>query len=135
MGIVEFTEQYSVKVKSLDEQHRKLFDLINRLSEAMKASRGKDALGEVFKELDLYIRRHFSREEKYMRQFNYDGAAAHISEHVRFVMRVKAFREEFASGQLALSVRVINYLKQWLIKHILGTDRKYSACFLEHGLE
>ncbi len=135
MPIFEFSEKYSVNVKSIDDQHCKLFGLINTLHEAMKQSKGKEILGEILNELEEYTRSHFSTEETYMRQFNYPGYSAHVAEHAEFIRRVEKFKQDFEANKLALSLQVMNFLKGWLTEHILVVDQRYSVCFQEHGLK
>lgn len=135
MAYIILDEKYSVGVKESDLQHKKLVELINSLHDAMKEGKGKDVLARVLQELVKYAASHFATEEKYMTQFNYPGYSAHKAEHESFVTKVVDFQKDFDSGKAVMTLEVMSFLKDWLVKHILGTDKKYGPFFNEHGLK
>ncbi|MDT3700179.1 MAG: bacteriohemerythrin [Thermincola sp.] len=135
MAYITLDEKYSVGVKEIDLQHQKLVELINSLHDAMKEGKGKDVLARVIQELVKYAASHFATEEKYMTKFNYPGYSAHKAEHEKFVKQVVDFQKDFDSGKAVMTLEVMSFLKDWLVKHILGTDKKYTSFFNEHGLK
>lgn len=134
MPLFQWSNSLSVNVREIDEQHRRLIALINKLFDAMSSGEGKKVLSEVIQGLVDYTVYHFSTEEKYFEQFNYPEATPHKEEHRKFVARVQSFQSEFNEGKTGLSVEMWNFLKDWLVNHIRGTDKKYSRFFNEHGL-
>lgn len=135
MVLFKWNDSLSVNVKVIDSQHQRLVNLINQLHELMKMGKSSDAIKQVIEDLTDYSVTHFSTEEEYFNKFNYDGAEAHIDEHRMFVMKVLEFKTAYESGKAALSIEVMNFLKDWLINHINGTDKKYTKCFNDHGLK
>ena len=73
MPLFTWNESYSVSVKSMDDQHKRLFDLINQLHDAMNAGKGKQMVGLVLKEMLEYTRTHFTAEEKVLERLAYPG--------------------------------------------------------------
>lgn len=134
MAYLTWDDSYSVRVKEIDTQHKKLVEMINNLHDAMKQGKGKDVMTKVLKDLVDYAASHFATEEKYMTKFNYPQSSLHKSEHEKFVKQVLDFQNDFTAGKVAITLEVMNFLKDWLVKHILGTDKKYSSFFNEHGL-
>lgn len=126
--------EYSVGVIEIDEQHKRLLDLLNRLQEAMAGGRGRQALGPIVSELVLYTERHFATEERLMRAHQYPDFEAHRKEHETLTRTVQEFLKEFETNKLAMTVRVMQFLKNWLISHILNTDKKYVSHFAARGL-
>ena len=126
MALLNWVEDYSVKINGIDSQHKKLVDQINSLHEAMKAGKGKEVLTGTLNELISYTSYHFSTEEKLMQQNNYPGYGQHKSEHDEFTKKVIDFNEKFKSGSVFISQEVIFFLKDWLVGHIQGTDKKYT---------
>lgn len=119
---------YSVGVAVLDEQHKKLFGLINALFEAMKIGKGSLVIGKILTELTEYTKFHFSDEEGYMTKCNYPELATHKQIHAKLTSEVVAIQTKFASDQnINLSIETLDFLKSWLINHIQGTDKKYSS--------
>ena len=134
MALLTWDDSYSVGVAEIDKQHKRLFDLINDLFDAMKVGKAKDVIEKVIKELANYTVYHFGYEEKYFDQFGYSETAAHKKEHKDFVDTVSKFQSEFASGNALLSMEVMSFLKKWLQGHIKGTDQHYTEFFHEHGM-
>ncbi len=134
MSLLVWNESYSVKVRQLDSEHQKLFDIINQLCEGMKAGRGKDALGPVIRQLITYTERHFASEEAALRRANYDQLDEQIAQHRAFVAKVKKFSEDLESGASCLSVEVLDFLQDWLAQHIRGTDQRYSKSLNAQGI-
>ncbi len=134
MALIDWSDEMSVGVKEIDAQHQKLVKLINELNEAMSEGKSKQVLGDILDELIEYTDTHFSTEENYMSEFDFDGLEEHKRAHAGFVKKVTDFQSKFEEGKLLLSVKVMNFLKDWLTDHIAGMDQKYSECFLEHGL-
>ncbi len=134
MALMIWDQTFSVNVKEIDLQHQKLVDMLNQLHELMKSGQGKEALGPVLDDLIKYAAVHFATEEKYFDKFGYKETQTHKGEHKRFVDKVVAFQNDFKKGNTMLTIDVMNFLKDWLVKHIKGTDKRYTKCFNEHGL-
>ena len=134
MALIAWNENLSFKVAEIDEQHKKLVAMINELNEAMQQGKGKEVIGDILMGLADYTDEHFSTEGKYFYQFKYPDCLAHTKEHQEFVARVGDFIREFDSGKVMLSIQVMSFLKEWLGNHIQGSDKEYSPCFNQHGL-
>jgi len=134
MPFMTWTESLSVKIPSIDEQHKNLVNLINKLHDAMKAGKAKDVMGEILQELINYTKYHFSTEEKYMQQTQYPATVSHVNEHNQFVKKAVELQNSYNSGKTMLSLEVMNFLNDWVSKHISGTDKKYSEHFLANGI-
>lgn len=133
MAFIEWSEKFLTGVKEADEQHRKLVELINELYEAMKQGKGREVLDKILDELVKYADYHFSTEETLMSKYGFPELAAHKKEHENFKVKIKEFLEKKAKGEVTLSIEVMNFLKEWLVKHIMGTDKKYGP-FLQQKM-
>jgi hemerythrin len=135
MGIIEFDSTMSVNIKSIDEQHKKLVDILNMLSDAMKAKSGKDVLDDVLTELSAYVDYHFETEEELFKKYDYPEALKHVEEHNSYKENIEKFNEKFKDNKtLGLSVEVFNYLVTWIKHHIKEVDKAYSKFFNENGV-
>ena len=134
MALIEWSSGLSVQVHEIDEQHKKLIGLINQLQDAMRTGKGKDLVGKTINELVRYTVNHFSTEEKYFDKFDYPDTAAHMDEHAKFIKEVSAFKKEFDEGRIGLTIKLMNFLSDWLRNHIMGSDKKYGPFFNEKGL-
>ena len=135
MSLVTWDETYSVRVKKLDEQHQKLFALLNALHEAMRHGSGQAAVREILQELATYTVTHFRAEEELMRKTDYQGFAAHQAEHQRFVAKVQQLTQDLEAGSNVSSMQVVGFIKDWLAEHIKRTDGSYSAHLNAHGVQ
>ncbi|MCR4420914.1 MAG: hemerythrin family protein [Spirochaetales bacterium] len=135
MPLVLWDDSFSVNVKEIDSQHQALFDLINKLYEAMKKGQGKEVLPKIIDELFLYVEKHFSTEEKYFDRFNYPETENHKLEHYSFLKKVSEFKKSYENSEIALTIDVITFLQTWLTNHIKISDKKYSQFFNENGLK
>jgi len=127
MALVTWDESYSVKVQKCDEDHRRLFSMINTLHDAMITGKGSEVIRKVVKELSDYAKFHFSREEAMLEKTNYPELAAHRAKHREFVGKVEEFQRNVEQGATGQSISVLNFLNNWLTHHIKETDKKYSA--------
>ena len=134
MALANWREEFSVNIAGIDQQHKKLFDYINEVHEAMRTKRTNEELGQILGKLTKYTEEHFRNEEKYFDQYDYPKAKMHIVEHQVFIDKVRDFKVDFKKGKLLLSLTIINFLKDWLINHIKGTDKAYSAFLNEKGI-
>ena len=89
MPLLTWTEDMKVNVEVLDDDHRKLFVMINELQDAITAGYDKKALGEILGRLMDYTRTHLSREEEMLAAADYPGLAAHRHEHERMLQRAQ----------------------------------------------
>jgi hemerythrin len=122
----EWKPEYSLGVAALDAEHRKLFGMAEELHAAMMAGQARPALAGLLEALLVYTGQHFADEERLMRLRDYPLRAAHKAEHDKLTRRAHAFREEFRAGRMAISVDLLSFLKDWLTKHIQGSDRQYA---------
>lgn len=129
MSYFEWSSDLSVKVETFDNHHKKLVDLLNMLHSAMAKGQGKEKVAGIITELANYTKYHFAEEERQMKIYNYSGYEQHRKEHEAFVKKVEEFAAKLEAGSVALSVSVLNFLRDWLSSHILKTDKQYSILF------
>jgi hemerythrin len=130
-----WNESLSVNVAEIDLQHKKLIDMINELNNGMKVGKGQEVLGKIVGELVSYSVTHFQTEERYFDQFGYPETDAHKKEHAAFSEKAMEIKNKFETRSLMLSIEVMDFLSDWLKKHIMGSDKKYAAFFNANGLK
>ncbi|WP_428559857.1 MAG: bacteriohemerythrin [Solidesulfovibrio sp. DCME] len=133
-GILQWDDSLAVGLREIDSQHQKLVQMICDLHEAMRSGKGKHQVEAILRELEEYAVEHFGYEEKLMEQYKYPGYLNHRKEHDKFVDQVIAFGNDFRANKAALTTEVMNFLKNWLVGHIKGTDKKYGPFFNERGV-
>lgn len=134
MAVLKWSDTFSVNVKEIDDQHKMLVEMINTLHNALKANKGRDVHNEIISKMAGYAKTHFKTEEKYMIQYNFMGYYSHKIEHDQFVVKALDLKERLEKSDLAMTLEIYNFLTDWLVNHILGTDKKYSQHFNNNGL-
>jgi hemerythrin len=126
MAFVTWKDEYSVRVPEIDTQHHRLLDIINKLHEAMLMGGKPEALKSVTDELVSYTRYHFGYEENLLARAGYAELEEHKRKHRAMVIQVEGFAAEITSGKASVSLKLMSFLKEWLCRHIMETDQRYS---------
>jgi hemerythrin-like metal-binding protein len=134
MSLLTWSSAFSVGVKEIDDQHKKLVDMANRLNDAMQIGQGKEALAKILNELVDYTVYHFGTEEKLMDKHQYPNQVAHKGEHKKLIAEVSAFKGKFDKGDAAITSEIMNFLRDWLTKHILQSDKLFAKDLNSKGV-
>jgi len=132
---LEWGEALITGVPEIDEQHMILVHTLNEAAERLGRECSADILGQITQDLLGYALYHFDTEEELMQQSGYseqDAAmqALHLEQHRNFSSKVVAIRENLKAGILIAPDDLIGFLNQWLVDHIMNTDKKLAAFLL-----
>ncbi|MBC35283.1 MAG: hemerythrin [Bacteroidetes bacterium] len=133
MAIFIWQDKYSVRVKETDEQHQKLIEILNELASAMSRGKGREVLQATLENMVIYTKQHFNEEEKYFDDLDYPEADQHRLEHKKLMEQVLTFQAEYEAGRVNMTVEIILFLKDWLIKHISETDKVFGQAMNKAG--
>ncbi len=127
MAWFEWRDKYSVGHHEIDRQHRKLVEILNMLHENMAAGSPPEGLMAVLERLIRYASEHFTYEESVMERCKYPDLAEHRRKHLAIISQVRNFQIAAKQGKATVPLKLMTFLKDWLDKHILDTDMKYSS--------
>lgn len=134
MALMEWSKELELGIAEIDDQHRWLVTATNELhDELIKGSPSQSLVSELLTGLADYTINHFVTEELLFERFGYPQAAAHHKEHRHFVLAVKEWEQKHSAG-LPLGDEILHFLKEWLLYHILKTDRAYVPFLKLHGV-
>ena len=125
MAFVDWNEKYSVGIKDIDTQHKRLFDLINEFYDSVKEGKVAAGTAKVIEGLLAYTVFHFGFEERLMEKHKYAGLGAQKVAHKAFTDKVADYKDRVSTGKLLMTLEVTNYLKTWLTEHIMKSDMQY----------
>ncbi len=147
-----WSEEYAVGIRILDEQHRRFFEIADKIIDLeskqnttmdellavaeQNATRNK--LLAAAKELEAHAAGHLKTEEDYFDSLNYPSAQLHVEAHNLFRKRVDNFLAMIADENIHgedIAEEMASYCIFWLSDHILLMDKKYTVFFREHGLK
>lgn len=131
---MEWTEDLSVGVDRIDDQHKELFARINDLVAAVKQHTCKYKIGDVIKFLEDYVVFHFGEEEKYMKEYGYPAYPQHREQHEIFMKNFEGLKEKLPRleggrkpGSYDLSVQTNQLVVDWILEHISKVDKRLGA--------
>ncbi len=136
MPLIVWTDQMSVGVKLLDNDHKKLVLLINQLHEGLMTGHAKPALESFFQDLISYTRVHHAHEEQLLGETGFHGTAAHKQEHESTIERAVELQLRFKSSEgLVTELEIMHQLREWLFRHIQGSDKEFVAHLKAKGID
>ncbi len=120
----QFTDDCLTGIQKIDDEHRRLFDLINEACALPAEKRTPDAVSDILKELTDYAATHFAHEEAYMKEHNDPELDLQQREHKSFSDYVYALTKQPLTNDNASHIldEILTYLVRWLYRHILSSD-------------
>ena len=120
-----FTKDCLIGVPEIDDEHKRLFELIGEADAALKAD--SDSISTamaLLNELKQYAVTHFAHEEAYMASIHDPELPRQQKEHQTFVDKVNSYRFSDITDETAkeLILELLEFLSKWLMGHILGSD-------------
>lgn len=135
MEFITWRDSFSVEIPSIDNQHAKLVKMVNEVHKKIYEGLDDNFLNQLIKELEAYSKYHFDYEEDLMRKFNFEGYKNHKYEHDTFKEEIAQYKQNLSARNTSELINFAGFLKNWLLKHIMGTDKKYSKLFVEKGIK
>jgi hemerythrin len=135
MQFLEWEDKYNIGVKEIDIQHRGLFDIISKLFTSRRYETDGKYFFAVFNQLVEYTKVHFATEERYMREAQYPKTIEHQQEHVEFVNEMTKLLHDCERKEPEIEQKTLDFLKDWYMNHIMGTDRDYQKTLLDKGFK
>ena len=136
MSKIVWNDVLSVHIPEIDEQHKTLIEMINRLEDAVTDggwSRRNVVMSDVLIEMINYLDYHFTTEENYMIDHHYPHFDTHRNQHKDFVNKVNAFADEYNNGTESLPENILTFLKEWLVDHVMGADCQFGTFVVERA--
>lgn len=130
----QWSPDYSVNVKAIDEQHQELIDILNQLFVVVSRPEPDAVVIETLDALLNFTKTHFALEEQLMQQANYSDLEAHKAEHRKLIDRLNQFRQKLEHKDEHLYFEILGFVKTWLKGHILDVDKKYSPAMQKAGI-
>lgn len=126
MSFFPWSDEYSVHLRVIDNDHKDLVATVNELHDAIREGSAKGQIGQIITNLAHYVDDHFTREEALMEAYDYPGLADHKRIHRHLTRMVYAIRTVFAAKPMEIDpAKLLRFLRDWLIHHIVEEDRKY----------
>lgn len=124
----EMKDEYLTGIESIDNEHRRLFEIANEVYELSInefIADKYDNIREVLRELREYTKLHFTHEEEYMKSINYKKMFSQIIEHKEFVEKLEELDiDSLDENSDEMISEILEFLTNWLVNHILYSDKQ-----------
>lgn len=123
MKTFEWSDDLSVGVQEIDDDHKKMIKYYNELFTACMVSMGPAVVLEIVEKLIEYTKGHFQREEALMEKEGYPGLVEQRHEHEELIRTVENVQKKAQSNQdHKISNDVLGFVESWIRNHILESD-------------
>jgi hemerythrin-like metal-binding protein len=135
METIQWSDKYSVGVEDLDEQHRQIIGMLNRLVSLPETGDTRsETVSEILTTMTHYALEHFKTEERLLKEYDYPNFEEHRREHVDYRKKAIDFSMATSLGVEAVPQILLSYLMEWWTHHILEEDMKYKPFFAKKGV-
>ncbi|MEM1485113.1 bacteriohemerythrin [Oscillospiraceae bacterium PP1C4] len=124
-----WTDDLSVGIEMIDQQHKTWFKKADQLFEAGKSGKAKEFISQMLDFLDEYTKQHFRDEENYMLKIGYPEYDVQKKLHTGFIAELAKLKKEFeaSGGNIVVIINANQMVVNWLVNHISMQDKKIGA--------
>ena len=127
----EWKAEYNIDGGEVDDDHRHLFDLANRVFAASDHDFAE--VKAITKELYSYMAEHFGRERDLMKEIRYPLFDQHIMQHRAIIRKMNQLLRSSENLDRYLSC-LREIMLDWVLKHIIEDDHQFGEYYeLQHG--
>ncbi len=132
---LSWEKSWEIGVEVIDNDHKHLVDLLNKLNRARNEGSEAIILNSLFVELVQYAKGHFEREEDVFKQYNWSEYEYHKFLHEGLVSMIlekgNRFLKEGSTEEFG--TEMLEFLTKWIVNHILEEDLKFKEFLNEEG--
>lgn len=124
MEQIEWNSSFSVGVKLLDIQHKRIIGIINRMITETDITVRSEIVSDLLTKLTFYALDHFKEEEQLLQQYNYPDFDRHREEHKAYRLKIASLCEDTVDRKDSVPEELFVYVRAWWVTHIMVTDMK-----------
>ncbi len=124
MAYFEWARDMEIDQGPIDQDHRKLVDLVNRLHSVTTEGRGQEVVARALDELISYTTDHLRREEQLMESVKFPNLANHKIGHEAFMVSIRDLKKKYDAGSITVASQLSTVLRDWLSLHIRRSDKE-----------
>lgn len=125
--MIQWKDDYSTGIDVIDNQHKKLFNIANKIYELLRdelCTDKYDKIVEILDELKDYTVYHFKSEEEYMKSINYNKLFSQKIEHDYFVSKFDEIDyDKIDVDQDKYILEILDFIVNWITNHIISKDK------------
>lgn len=126
MSLFAWDARFELGIQLIDDQHKQLVNILSNLFDSMRVGLGFKQVESTIEQLRDYSIFHFTDEEEYMKKVNFPKYFEHNEAHKYFIEMVDDFAKRYKDGDIAITLKILDFLKNWLTNHILTADKEFA---------
>ncbi len=134
MPAIPWNTNMHIGIKDIDDQHEKLTLLINELYYAYMDAKERPLLEGIIQEINEYANYHFKTEKELMDAHQYEQRKSHLAQHDYFTKRAIAALFQYTDQKEELTAELLDWLTDWWMNHINGTDKELGTFLRDRGV-
>lgn len=135
LTILKWSSEYETGIKRLDRQHKKLIEMTDLCVQALRRHISQKEINLLLKDLIIFSTDHIKLEEQLMDQIGYEASEEHKAEHLNFNDQVAVYIQQYIDQESLPLKSLCYFLENWLLSHILVSDRKLTEILKSRGIQ
>ena len=132
MEKLEWTKEMSIGYDLIDDQHRLIFRMINRLVDHPNVGVGDEIISEIISELRGYGEIHFQAEEAILKKIGYPGLQEHRDAHRAYKAQIVEFACDVTGHNRRSPQEIFEFLGHWWVNHVQFEDMQFKKLLIKH---
>lgn len=124
MKYLQWSEEFSIGVDSVDYEHKILMDMINMIYSELEDRRDIEEIKQTMSEIHTEISAHFALEERFMREAGYDEFSAHKNDHEELLDQIRTMMDAIQDGPEQALDKLSDQLADWFNNHFVSFDAR-----------
>jgi hemerythrin len=136
VSILIWSSDYNVNIPAIDNEHKLLVSIVNDIAQGMnyQGALQTKVITESLHRLLNYVRVHFDSEERFLLFNNYPEFDGHKTQHAELLEKLERFEKSFKTENKPFDEKMLLYLKDWLVRHIILHDSKFGHYYRDKEL-
>ncbi len=126
MSVIKWRDSFNVGVESMDEQHKTIVELINKLFNVIREEQPEDSILPILEEMTAYAEKHFQEEESFLEANDYPDLTNHVAMHKEYRDKLNSLQKDLKDKKDSAALAMYSFLRQWWTDHIMTEDKKYG---------
>jgi len=126
MSLFTWSDKYLVGNVEMDNHHKTLFNILNRLYESSLITDSSNSFDTILEELISYSKYHLIAEEQYMIDKGYKDIYRHIIENEEFTDMALDIKRNKDDDDKELCRELISFFGKRLLQHVMVEDKKLT---------
>ena len=128
--MIEWSDKFKTGIEIIDEQHKELFRLFNRVYDLYNNEFIIDKYDQIIaavEELKEYTKYHFKVEEDYMLSIRYKKFFEHKLKHEDFIRKIDSIDYNIIDyNQQNHLLELLKFITDWIVEHVVTVDKQIS---------